>query len=329
MSLKITEARLARSEEWDRIWGNCGYATYFHSREWAELWQKYTQGKLSPEAKIIIFSDGKSVLLPFSSQRILKGFVKQYISSPAGTYGGWLSIDELSANHGRLLHEYIATHYKNLIWRLNPYNASEISQNTKKVKADETHTLNLECGFESIYKGWTKGHASAARKARKAGVEVREAITLQDWKDYYNIYENSLKRWGDSASSSYNWSFFKNMFDLSSSNIKLWLAIFDGQIIAGALCFYAKKHVAYWHGSALSKFFNLRPVNLLMYEVIKNSCEGGFQWFDFNPSGGHEGVRNFKKSFGAEVMACPVINRCNKSAELLHRILCYAKNKIS
>ena len=29
------------------------------------------------------------------------------------------------------------------------------------------------------------------------------------------------------------------------------------------------------------------------------------RWFDFNPSGGHEGVRAFKKSFDAEAVSCP------------------------
>lgn len=329
MSLRITVERLATLEEWDQIWGNCDYATYFHSREWAEIWQKYTHGEMRPDAKLITFSDDKSALIPFSSRRILRGLVKQYISSPTGTFGGWLSLNELSESHGRLLHEYIMDHYKSLTWRLNPYNSLETSLNIKDAKNDETHALNLECGFETIYKGWTKGHASAARKARKAGVDVREAITLQDWDYYYKIYEDSLKRWGESASSRYDWQLFQNMYDLSSTNIKLWLATFDDKVIAGALCFYAKKHVAYWHGSAFSKYFNLRPVNLLMHEVIKNSCEHGYQWFDFNPSGGHEGVKAFKKSFGTDELTCPVINRNYKITKIAYRIISYAKNNIS
>lgn len=328
MSLRVIDERLATSEEWGHIWKNCDYATYFHSREWAEIWQKYTQGKMRPDAKLITFSDGKSALFTFSSRRILKGLTKQYISSPAGTFGGWLSLSELSESHGRLLHEYIMAHYKSLTWRLNPYNSLETSLNIKDIKKDETQTLNLECDFETIYKGWTKGHASAARKASKAGVEIREATTFQDWEDYYEIYEDSLKRWGDSTSSRYDWKLFQIMYDLSSLNIKLWLAIADDQAIAGALCFYAKKHVVYWHGSALSKYFNLRSVNLLMYEVIKQSCEHGYQWFDFNPSGEHEGVKAFKKSFGTQELACPVFNRNYKITRLVHRIMFHIRNKV-
>jgi hypothetical protein len=32
-------------------------------------------------------------------------------------------------------------------------------------------------------------------------------------------------------------------------------------------------------------------------------------WFDFNPSGGHEGVRAFKAGFGAQLLSCPVVVR--------------------
>ncbi len=308
MELKITEVRKATSIEWDKIWRECDFATYYHSREWAVIWQKYTQGRLIPEALHIMFSDGNSVLLPFSSRRILMGFARQYVLSPAGTYGGWLSLDELSASHGRLLSEYIVNHLKNVTWRLNPYTPFETNLNVKGIKNDETHTLDLDCGFEGVYKRWSRGAASSVRKARRVGVEIREAITFQDWKDYYEVYEDSLKRWGESASSKYDWSLFENMYNLSSPDVKLWLAFFEGQVVAGALCLYAKKHVGYWHGAALSQYFKLRSVNLLVYEMIKQSCGDGYKWFDFNPSGGHEGVRVFKERCGALPKKTPVVH---------------------
>jgi len=331
MRLKITDARPATSDEWDNIWANCDYATYFHSREWSEVWQKYTYGKLAPAARLITFSDNKSALLTLSTlstlstQWLWNGLVTQYVLSPGGTFGGWLSVNELSNNHSSLLYEYISTHFKNLTWRLNPYNPLEANLKINDIENDQTHTLNLRNGFESIYKGWTKGHASGSRKAQKAGVEIREAATLKDWEDYYETYEDSLQRWGESASTSYEWRFFQHIYDLSSSNIKLWLAIYENQVVAGALCLYAKTHVCYWHGSALEKYFNLRPVNLLMYEAIKDSCTHGYQWFDFNPSGGHQGVKAFKRSFGAEELSCPIIKRNTKTIRLARRVLSLAR----
>lgn len=320
MRLSIVNIRKANPDEWDAIWKECDYSTYFHSREWAEVWQVYTNQRMRPDPKLILFSDGKKALLTFSSQRSLKGLVKRYISSPAGTFGGWLSNDDLRVAHASILAKHICKTFGNLEWRLNPYDRLAFEAGVRPIKNDETHALNLQNGFETVYKQWTKGHASAARKARKAGIIVRLAENAEDWKEYYAAYEASLKRWGEKASSRYEYLLFEEMFNRKSPNIKLWLAIYNSKIVSGALCFYAKKHVVYWHGAALAKYFNLRPVNLLMYEAIKEACEKDYCWFDFNPSGGHEGVKAFKKSFGAEAFKCPVVTTETTWAKLFIKL---------
>ena len=307
MNIKISATSKANDSEWDSIWKNCEYSTYFHSREWAKIWDKYTNGRIQPKPILITFSDGKKALLPFSRQRILRGLSKQYISSPAGTFGGWISQDKLNINHGQLLVDYSCRKLDSIIWRLNPYDKIVSQCKLPKIKNDETHALNLEDGFDSIYHSWTKGHKSAARKARKAKIIIQKADSQEHWKKYFEIYEDSLQRWGAEATSRYEWNLFEILNRLNSENIELWLAKYEEKIIAGALCFYSKNHVVYWHGAALSDYFNMRPVNLLMYEIIKDACAKNYLWFDFNPSGGHEGVKSFKKSFGAVGLACPVV----------------------
>lgn len=310
--MRIKESRPPTSEEWDHIWRNCDYSTYFHSREWAEIWREYTRGKFCPDAKLIIFSDHKQALLPFSSIKIFKGLIKTSISSPARTFGGWLSINDLSEGHAELLYEYIKAHYKNLKWRLNPYNSLEMGLDIKKAEKDTTQALNLKDGFENIRKGFSRGCSYGVNKARRSGVKVREAVTLHDWENYYKCYEDSLARWGKPSSAGYEWRLFHNIFRRSSNHIKLWLATLNEEVISGLVCVYSKKNVILWHGSSLSAYFKLKQVNYLHYEVIKISCENGYAWFDFNPSGGFEGVKNFKNSFGATTLQSPVYNSKSK-----------------
>jgi len=307
MSISIKNIRSATASEWDDIWSECDYATYFHSREWAEIWNSYTEGKMHPDPKLVIFTDGKKAILALSYQKNLKGLMKNYISSPAGTFGGWISTDDLTVEHGKLLTNYLVGKLENLVWRINPYDKLVPRNGIKSTKDDETYALNLSDGFDAVYKKWTKGHSSAARKARKEGVLIRQASSLEDWQAYFHAYKDSLKRWGDKATSRYGWELFEQMFRRNSAHIKLWLALYHDTVIAGSLLFYAKKHTVYWHGAALSQYFNLRPVNLLMYEIIKHACEQAYSWFDFNPSGGHEGVKSFKKSFGAQPLPSPVV----------------------
>jgi len=307
MSLSIAMIRPANAEEWDTLWRQCDHATYFHSREWAEIWSVYTKGGMRPDPKLVVFSDGKKALLPLSCNLLLKRLVRYYVSSPAGTFGGWIAADPLEAEHAALLTNCMITGFGNMAWRLSPYDDALLHLNVRTYSNEETHSLSLKEGFHAIFKGWTKGHKSAVAKARREEVSVRMGSTLDDWHSYYRVYEASLRRWGGRASSRYHWEIFEEMLRRRSNHIRLWLAIHRDKVVAGALCFYAKRHVVYWHGAALEDYFPLRPVHLLMYEAIKDACGGGYFWFDFNPSGPHEGVRGFKKSFGAIPLPCPVV----------------------
>nr|NQU90812.1 GNAT family N-acetyltransferase [Bacteroidota bacterium] len=236
-------------------------------------------------------------------------FTRRYISSPAGTFGGWLAATSLDQRQQTALMRFIIGHYSDLNWRFNPYEKMLFVGEIGCMTEEETLALDLSIGFEEIYHSWTKGHASAARKARKVGVEISIAETQSDWENYFTVYEDSLNRWGENTTLSYSWTLFETIMRRASPDIKLWLARYEGLVIAGALCFYSPTHVVYWHGAALSSHFNLRPVNLLMYEAIHDAAERGFKWFDFNPSGGLDGVRAFKRSFGAQSIESNVMRR--------------------
>lgn len=323
MSLSVLDISPATSVQWDSIWRECNYATYFHSREWAEIWEKYTKGKLVPSPLLIKFSDGCRVIVPLSKERILKGIVHTHISSPAGTYGGWISADVITENHAILLTNYLMAKVDNLIWRINPIDALAVKSEVIINKEDETHVIDLSVGFEAIHQDWTNGSFPVVRKVRKArdhGVSIRLAESEDDWLSYFQVYEESLVRWGDKATTQYSLDFFEEIYSLKSNHVNLWLALYNNKIIAGALCFYAKNHVVYWHGAALGEYFNLRPVNLILYTAIKDACTNGYLFFDFNPSGGLEGVKKFKRSFGAKSLPSNVVQTSSLMLKLISGI---------
>ena len=55
-----------------------------------------------------------------------------------------------------------------------------------------------------------------------------------------------------------------------------------------------------WHGAFDERFQQLRPAPLLHAEVMRRAAEQGYDWYDFNPTGGIPGVVTFKERFGAE-----------------------------
>ncbi len=305
----ITAERVPSDAEWDAVWSGCDHATYFQSREWAEIWHAFTKGRLCPAPRLLTFSDGYEALLPFSRGNWPPGSGDRYLSSPAGTYGGWISNDPLQLPHARALGRYITQRFPNLLWRLNPYDELQRHTGVRTDIDDETQVIPLDAGLDAIFRTWSKGHRSAVKKAHREGVTVGVAQTRREWTEYYRVHLDSRRRWGKNASSFYDQSFFEQMCERPSPNIRLWTATHGRRLIAGALCLYASRHVVYWHGAALESDFKLRPVHLLMYEAIRHACANGFAWFDFNPSGSLEGVRAFKKSFGTQVQPCPVVRR--------------------
>jgi hypothetical protein len=260
--------------------------------------------------KKFVLDDGTKVVLPLIKTKVIRGLFSSYISNVAGVYGGWITDANLSDQQIKEIIKWINKHLKNFTWRINPFDEKLRDFEIPGCKKDFTQYLDLRNGFEPIYKSWTEGHASAVRQAIREGIVIKEAVSLKEWKDYFAIYETSLQRWGDEATSSYPYLLFENIFKESkesSGNIKLWLAYFENSPVSGALNFYNNHHVGGWHAATLEKFFPKRPAHLLQYEIIKDACKKGYWWYDFNPSGGHEGVVKFKKSFGTVNLETNVI----------------------
>lgn len=308
MSLRITRARVASPAEWDSLWRECEHATYFQGRAWAETWSEYSRGRLKPAPEWIEFSDGIETLLPITKELAFGGLLHRCWLSVAGTYGGWLSETPLSHDHIDLIVAYLQKQNPNLYWRHNPYQSPPPIVNAKRV-IDHTDVLDLSDGFASIFQRWGKGNRSAISKAIRNGVTIKRASQDSDWQDYYNIYLDSQQRWGDHVSVRHQSALFEILRrrGAEAGGVELWVAAHEGRSIAGALCLYSSRIATYWHGAALASYFELRPVNLLLHDAIRDATERGFSWFDFCPSGGHAGVEAFKQRFTTQRKSADVI----------------------
>jgi len=312
--VEINKIRPATNEEWDSTWSSCNYGTFFHSREWAEIWSEYTDGYNKPFPHIVIFSDSKSVLLPFTLQ-VRKKRIRNFFLTAEGQFGNWISESELSREHVDHLIKYLSDEFGNLVWRWNPFDPSTAYINPDclsnldclyMVEEDETYAVNLMCGFDGVLDLCYHGHQCSFRKATREGLSLELAETEKDWKEYYNVYLDSIRRWGDKALSKIGWDFFYMLFRRNSPNIKLWLVKGGSTVIAGGLCFYSKKHIVCWHAANLEEYFSKRPMNFLFMEIMRDACACGYTWFDFNTSAHLDGVKTFKRRFGASELKCNV-----------------------
>lgn len=287
-------------------------STYFHSPEWARIWEFYSRGTIRPAPQLVAFSDGAEALLPWSFETKARGLLSRFASSTQGTYGGWLSERPLTLAHALCLVDWLTRgKRRNLVWRLNPYDQLAFRAGVTRhlrCKHDETHALRLHGKPELVLDGFKSSYRAQIKKALKsAQFSVGQATSLDEWRAYFEVYRDSLERWGDEPETGYSWRLFEFLFRLGSPNVKLWLARHEGKIVSGDICLYASKHVAYWHGATLKDYLRTSVAKLLMYEVIKDSTQRGYDWYDFNPSAGLAGVKFFKEGFNAEVLPAPIV----------------------
>lgn len=304
--MQIVRSIAATDSEWDDIWAACEYSTYFHSREWSEVWSRSQQSKWSPEARRVVFSDGRSALLVGSSGRLRVGG-RVFVTAPEGTFGGWLSLDDLSSDHGRAMLRYLRTEFGLVRWRANPRDPSITGVCPARADEDFTHVLELERGYEALSSGWSRSLRYKLGKARREGVTARPAASPDDWRQYFEVYLDSRARWGDRAvGPEHGYSFLENLQRLASPNVELLVAEHGGAIVAGGLFLSSRSHTAYWHGGTTRAALDLSPMNVVLATAIARSCADPDRMvFDFLPSAHLAGVEFYKERFRATRVPAP------------------------
>jgi len=319
-NLKDSKIEILDDTEWSRIITDLPASTFFHTPHWFKLWKKYKG--YNYQFLNFKFSNNRQLFLSLAIDN-----KNNLFSNPAGTFGGFLTRDNFTTKERVRISSYLQQY--NLTLRQNPYNDFKITDSII-TKTDFTQRIYLPDLKKSIINNWTKGHRSALKKGTKTGVIIRQAISHEDWKNYYKVYQKRYEDWGENAGNFYDFSLFTILQTIPKTYCKLWLAEYKNKCIAGGIFFYYNNKVIYWHGAGDQDFFSLNPYQVLQYSVIKNAVENGHQWYDFNPSGGYLGVEKFKKGFGSIKSEANIVKTTTPRKKLktkLHSIVSKLKLK--
>lgn len=305
---------------WLEIAARCDSATFFHTPHWRDLvLRAFPEYR---DATVGVTLDGiRSILPMLESGRSTKGFHRHLVSTFAGCYGGLISEAPIPAGQKPQIYErLLGRRVGSLEMTECPLEKEASMPPGFSERPYSTHLLHLERGWEAVQRGFSRGNRASINRGHRQGVTCRIATDRDGYHDYYEVYLTSLCRWGDRATSRYPRRLFETGADLARDrpdNMRLWLAESQGKVLAGAWVFYWNRHAVYWHGATDEAYSSLRPSNVLHARIIQDACERGCLWYDFNPSGGHEGVARFKRSFGATERPVRVWRYRSASAELL------------
>ena len=285
---------------WNSVVTGNPESTFFHTPLWHDLVVR-TYVDYDIATREFVFSGGKRAVFPLIQTReggLLKG-KSRLKSSVFGGYGGIIAEDKLTDAEQSAIYDYLLSLKASISIDGNPFSHYALPD-TFTMKQDFTHVFALDSPEEELYKRLSRGAKSNLSQAKKKGVSVRTAESEEDVLQYFRIYQDTLKRWGDAVLFAYPQELLLNIYRHGGDAARLWVAEKDGAIIAGAIIFYWNLVVSYWHGASLQDYFDCYPNNLLHITIIGDALHRGHRYYDFGPSGGQHGVARFKQSFGAE-----------------------------
>jgi hypothetical protein len=308
--------------EWEQVCRTCGYATFFHTPLWADIFFRASDGRIVPAAEKVAFSDGATAVVPLVYRKHLSGLLRVYWSMPAGTFGGWVSADALTETHAAALIARLGR-FRDLVWRENPYDPLLRNIAVPYAAEDFTQAIDLRAGYGEARKRSDYAHRRAIQRAREAGVSVVEASKFEQWMTYFSLSEKSRKRWkakGLLRSRGYSADLFKAIFESPAEHRKLWLALVKGEAVYGTISFYWNRYAFSWNSAGDAAYFKeYRPNDLLQDHIIRDAASAGCEWYDCNPSAGLNGVVEFKEHIGAQKKRSRIISRrsfLRRTAEL-------------
>jgi hypothetical protein len=296
--------KFLQSVEQDFWWDvakQCDYATFFHTPLWQEFALR-THHEYSDASIGAILPSGVRVVFPLL--RIQRyGPFQRLLSSFEHCYGGIIADGPVApAEAARIYRRAGDWRTLSLRYLENPLAPQYPIAIGLDPLHDTTQIVALDADFETVFARFDKKHRHAYRRGIQDGVQVRPAVTIEDFRAYFGAYRDTVDRWGKPADYGYGWELFEHCHALSLSHpelIKLWVTVVDQHVVGGTLAFYWGRHCVAWHGAMYREYLRHRAMNVVDTEIIRDAITRGYRYYDFNPSAGMTGLQGYKGRFGA------------------------------
>jgi len=183
-----------------------------------------------------------------------------------------------------------------------------------------TMIVDLTPGANNIWSNWHPETRRNVRKAIKSGIRVERGPHLFD--DFYRLVTLNMRQHGTPVHSK---EFYRNIIQEFGDEACLFVARLADQPVAGSLTLGFKTRIQSFVGASNSKFWKLKPNDLLYWEIIQHACDRGFTELDFGRSTWESGTFHYKKHIGARPLplyydyylnrrkSIPQVNPGNKS----------------
>lgn len=167
------------------------------------------------------------------------------------------------------------------------------------------HVLPLAAELAEVERGYSKSQVKrGVKKARKEGLRFERRSDREALDAFYALHMRTRKKLGVPTQPKRFIRRFERLFDAGLGFVGL--AYDGGRPVAAAVFLTFNGTVTYKYGASDPKRLAKRPNHLIFAETIRWACEEGYGRFDFGRTEvENEGLRAFKKSWGAEETDLP------------------------
>jgi hypothetical protein len=171
---------------------------------------------------------------------------------------------------------------------------------------DKTYVLSLPGDPEQIRFGNARNHSRirwAVGKANRLGVAVREASSLDDVRQWYGLYLDTVR---SHSTPPRPFRMFEVMWDVLHPVGGMRLLLAErcaggrSQLLAGSLLLLGGSSVVYAFNGRDRSQLEYRPNDVIQWKAITDACGAGFSRYDFGEvASDNEGLADFKQKWGA------------------------------
>ncbi len=240
---------------------------------------------------------------------------RMLISHAGASYGGFVVRPRLGIRDCHLLVETLVGYLKDqgfnravltpppIFYSASLSNAIDFSlirNGFQYIKRELTSVVHLPGKDEDVFASFKSEARTAARKAMKLGVTIRES---DDFAGFYEILRKNLRMRHDVAPT-HTLEELLHLKKLFPDEIRLFCAYRDRQQLAGVVLFICNPQVILaFYISHRDQFQKFRPVNLLFYHIMDWGRGRDFRYLDFGTftlnMEPNWGLGKFKETFGA------------------------------
>jgi FemAB-related protein (PEP-CTERM system-associated) len=288
----------AAGGEWDAYVDAHPAATLYHLRAWQEVGQR----AYSLPAPYLVARSGaggpiRGALPLFLVRRPLGGYVT------TGLFGAYGAVLADHPDIGRALVERaraIAREERARFLVIKSEGEEPSARGLDRRDFSVVAKLPLEPDPETQWNGFKKEIRKAVRKAESAGLAVH--VGADQLPAYYDVLAEAMLVKGTPI---YGYPFMQALVDALGDRAEVMTLWKDGRAVSAALYVFYRDTVYLPFSASLPDTFEMRPNNLLFWEIIKRACARGMKVLDLGRSPRDSSLLTFKLRWGAQVIDQP------------------------